>query len=197
MSAWNKFHEFFKEKFTVAPCKENKTHLNFVSIFSSKKLYHRLFSPDVLLGEKKAVVDSIVETWIINNFRFPVSLKWNYHSCKQFEAWQDSSARCGIKHHLHSKFLFSTWDSNAENWAFCHRSTVAKWYNLLLTRVRYFSSLHRLGTNKKFRDPIRNRTSNLRIPRSDALPPSHRNSLWARSTTKKFIHDTRPAAAYC
>lgn len=140
MSAWNKFHEFFKEKFTVAPCKENKTHLNFVSIFSSKKLYHRLFSPDVLLGEKKAVVDSNVETWIINNFRFPVSLKWNYHSCKQFEAWQDSSERCGIKHHLHSKFLFSTCDSNAENWAFCHYSREVIQLSLNQSKIFFVSS---------------------------------------------------------
>ena len=39
-----------------------------------------------------------------------------------------------------------------------------------------FSSCHERGTKKKFRVPIRNRTSDLRIPRSDALPLSHRDS---------------------
>ena len=39
-----------------------------------------------------------------------------------------------------------------------------------------FSSCHERGTKKKFWFPIRNRTSDLRIPRSDALPLSHRDS---------------------
>ena len=43
-------------------------------------------------------------------------------------------------------------------------------------RDRYFSSCHERGTKKKFWVPMRNRTSDLRIPRSDALPLSHRDS---------------------
>ena len=46
----------------------------------------------------------------------------------------------------------------------------------LLLSERYFSSCHERGTKKKFLDPMRNRTSDLRIPRSDALPLSHGNS---------------------
>ena len=38
------------------------------------------------------------------------------------------------------------------------------------------SSCHKHGTKKKFWVPMRNRTSDLRIPRSDALPLSHRDS---------------------
>ena len=45
-----------------------------------------------------------------------------------------------------------------------------------------------VGQRKKF--PMRNRTSNLRIPRSDALPLSHRDSM-----VTKLLYDTRPA--YC
>ena len=39
-----------------------------------------------------------------------------------------------------------------------------------------FSSCHERRKNKNFWVPMRNRTSDLRIPRSDALPPSHRDS---------------------
>ena len=39
-----------------------------------------------------------------------------------------------------------------------------------------FSSCHERGTKNKFWVPMRNRTWNLRIPRSDALPLSHRGS---------------------
>ena len=39
-----------------------------------------------------------------------------------------------------------------------------------------FSSCHEHGTKKKFWVPIRNRTLDLRIPRPDALPLSHRDS---------------------
>ena len=38
------------------------------------------------------------------------------------------------------------------------------------------SSCHERGTKKKILSPMRNRTSDLRIPRSDALPLSHRDS---------------------
>ena len=39
-----------------------------------------------------------------------------------------------------------------------------------------FSACHERGAKKKSRVPMRNRTSDLRIPRSDALPLSHRDS---------------------
>ena len=39
-----------------------------------------------------------------------------------------------------------------------------------------FSSCHERGTKKKFRVPMRKRTSDIRIPRSDAIPLSHRDS---------------------
>ena len=39
-----------------------------------------------------------------------------------------------------------------------------------------FPSCHERGTKKKFWVPMRNRTSDLRIPHSDALPLSHRDS---------------------
>ena len=39
-----------------------------------------------------------------------------------------------------------------------------------------FSACHERGAKKKSRVPIRNRNSDLRIPRSDALPLSHRDS---------------------
>ena len=42
--------------------------------------------------------------------------------------------------------------------------------------VFFFSSHHEHGTKKKFRVPMRNQTSDLWIPRSDALPLSHRDS---------------------
>ena len=40
----------------------------------------------------------------------------------------------------------------------------------------FFSSCHKRGTKKEFCVPVRNRTSDLRIPHSDALPLSHRDS---------------------
>ena len=52
------------------------------------------------------------------------------------------------------------------------------WFVFVISLLseRYFSSCHERGTKKKFLDPMRNRTSDLRIPRSDALPLSHGNS---------------------
>ena len=47
--------------------------------------------------------------------------------------------------------------------------------NLCRIRDIYFSSCHERGTKNKFGVPARNRTSDLRIPRSDALPLSHRD----------------------
>ena len=38
------------------------------------------------------------------------------------------------------------------------------------------SSCHERGTKEKFQVPMRNRTSDLRTPRSSALPLSHRDS---------------------
>ena len=63
-------------------------------------------------------------------------------------------------------------------------SEICKNYEKL--RERCFSSCYVRGTKKKFRVPMRNRTSHLRIPRSDALPLSHRNptAREARSITK-------------
>ena len=43
-------------------------------------------------------------------------------------------------------------------------------------RERCFSSCHEHGTKKKICVSMRNRTLDLRIPRSDALPLSHRDS---------------------
>ena len=40
----------------------------------------------------------------------------------------------------------------------------------------FLSSSHERGNKKKFWVPMRIGTSNLRIPRSDALPLSHRDS---------------------
>ena len=42
-----------------------------------------------------------------------------------------------------------------------------------------------VGQRKKF--PMRNRTSNLRIPRSDALPLSHRDSMVSNSLYEAHI----------
>ena len=39
-----------------------------------------------------------------------------------------------------------------------------------------FRPVTSVGQRKNFLDPMRNRTSDLRIPRSDALPLSHRDS---------------------
>ena len=49
-------------------------------------------------------------------------------------------------------------------------SSVKKWRKM-------FSSCHEHGTEKKFWVPMRNRTSDLWIPLSDALPLSHRDSM--------------------
>ena len=53
-----------------------------------------------------------------------------------------------------------------------------------------FSSCHEHGTKKKFWVPIRNRTSDLRIPRSDALPLSHRDSTVSESEVYYEVHMT-------
>ena len=64
--------------------------------------------------------------------------------------------------------------------------------NLLQSLKKYercFSSCHERGTKKKFLIPIRNRTSDLRITRSDALPLSHRDSML--SEVYYEVHMTR------
>ena len=42
---------------------------------------------------------------------------------------------------------------------------------------KVFSSCHERGTKEKFWVSLRNRTSDLRIPRFDALPLNHRDSM--------------------
>ena len=49
------------------------------------------------------------------------------------------------------------------------------------------SPCHERGTKKTFWVPIRNRTSDLRIPRSDALPLSHRDSMVSKAYYKVHI----------
>ena len=47
---------------------------------------------------------------------------------------------------------------------------------LNISEIAVFSSRHDSGTKKKFRVLMRNRPLDLRIPRSDALPLSHRDA---------------------
>ena len=54
---------------------------------------------------------------------------------------------------------------------------------------RCFIRLVKRGTTKKFLVPTKNRTSDLRIPRSDALPLSHRDSM--ESEVYYEVHITR------
>ena len=63
-------------------------------------------------------------------------------------------------------------------------------------RERCFSSCHERGTKKKLlrvrvRVSMRNRTSDLRIPRSDALPLSHRDSMVSEVYYEFEVHVTR------
>ena len=62
------------------------------------------------------------------------------------------------------------------NLRFFDNISVIIYCNLWRNKERCFSSCHERGTKKKFLVPIRNRTSDLRITRSDALPLSHRDS---------------------
>ena len=48
----------------------------------------------------------------------------------------------------------------------------------------FFSSCHERGIKKEFWVSVRNRTSNLRIPRSNALPLSYRDSTVRKAITK-------------
>ena len=63
-------------------------------------------------------------------------------------------------------------------------------FTYFIFRETCFSSCHERGTKKKFWVPMRNRTSYLRIPCSDALPLSHGERGPLRSS-----YNTRPA--YC
>ena len=62
-------------------------------------------------------------------------------------------------------------------------------YQQLFTRERCCSSCHEQGTKKKFWVSVRNRTSDLRIPCSDASHLSHRDSTV--SEVYYEVHDTR------
>ena len=61
-------------------------------------------------------------------------------------------------------------------------------FNDTILEKYVFSSYHERGKMKNFWVPIKNRTSYLRIPHSDALPLSHRDPRWARSITKFIWH---------
>ena len=63
-------------------------------------------------------------------------------------------------------------------------------FTYFIFRETCFSSCHERGTKKKFWVPMRNQTSDLRIPCSDALPLSHGERGPLRSS-----YNTRPA--YC
>ena len=58
-----------------------------------------------------------------------------------------------------------------------------------------FLSCHEFGTKKTFRVPMKNRTSDLRDPRSDALPLSHRDStvseVYYEVHMTHFLHTAR------
>ena len=58
-----------------------------------------------------------------------------------------------------------------------------------------FSFCHERGTKKKFWVPMRNRTSDLRIPRFDAPPLSHRDStvseVFYEVHMKRVLHTAR------
>ena len=56
-------------------------------------------------------------------------------------------------------------------------------------RERCFSSYHERGTKKKFRVPVRNRTSEVRMPRTYALLPSNRDSKVSEAYNE--VHMTR------
>ena len=53
----------------------------------------------------------------------------------------------------------------------------------------FFRLVTSVGQRKKFRVPMRNRTSDLWIPRSDALPLSHRDPLVSEVSYE--VHMTR------
>ena len=59
----------------------------------------------------------------------------------------------------------------------CKPNFVAWKSYMLIAEKDIFSSCDKYGTKKKFWVPMRNWTSNLRIPRSDALPLSYRDSM--------------------
>ena len=52
-----------------------------------------------------------------------------------------------------------------------------------------------VGQRKKF--PMRNRTSNLRIPRSDALPLSHTPPKFLQILTPLFIETMHVESSHC
>ena len=62
--------------------------------------------------------------------------------------------------------------------------------NLCRIREIYFSSCHGRGTKNKFRVPARNRTSDLRIPRSDAptTEPQRRRISFSIRTNCNVAH---------
>ena len=74
------------------------------------------------------------------------------------------------------------------------------WKTLVLANIEiirercFFSSCHERGKKKKFWVPMRNRTSDLRIPRSDAVTTKSQ-SLHGERDLLRSSYDTRPA--YC
>ena len=64
----------------------------------------------------------------------------------------------------------------------------------ILCEKDFFSSCHERGTKKQFWVSMRNRTSDLRIPHSDALTPKPQRLHGERSLLRNS-YDTRPA--YC
>ena len=71
----------------------------------------------------------------------------------------------------------------------CTVNTFRELLNFLFSEVYCFSSCHERETKRKFWVPMRNRTSDLQIPRSDALPLSHRDSTM--SEVYYEVHITR------
>ena len=71
----------------------------------------------------------------------------------------------------------------------CTVNTFRELLNFLFSEVYCFSSCHERETKRKFWVPMRNRTSDLQIPRSDALPLSHRDSTMSEVYCE--VHITR------
>ena len=60
----------------------------------------------------------------------------------------------------------------------------------MILRERRFLACHKHGSEEKFWVPMRNQTSDLWIPCSNALPLSHRDSMVSSRSITKFIWHT-------
>ena len=129
-----------------------------------------------------------------------ISVEWDIQDFEMFPKCHSTFPHSLQKREtpFHSKSRFSGFKFIAVSWpppqSYRKFMVLGKFLAWQRNRERCFSSYHEHGPKKKLRVSMRNRTPDLRIPRSDVLTLSHRDSMASKAHQKVHIWHPLPPA---